>query len=545
MPSGAPISDPEEAADEYFGPPIPGNSAKSTAPTESLAELPGHAKAVTAVALESLGSRMVTGSTDQWIRIWDFAGMDDTNRKAFRELQPEEGYPVKSLEYGTRSDRFLCVTGNACPKIFDRDGFELAKFAGGDMYLQDLRNTKGHVAGCSGGIWSPIKEEICFTCGLDGTIRVWNVENTLRCSATWICKPERGTGRIQVSAIGASLDGRSVVAGASDGFLHIWDARKSGKTTSSVRPERIIKQAHFPGSEFSSIKFSKANNYCLYSLALDGVIKLWDLRATSKSPAAESREIPLSPIASTNIEFSPDSDLLLIGSSALPKSTDSLASIEFLDPLTLEWQFRHDLVSTSKPEKSSDKGNLAVLQTHWHPVLNQIFLGCSDGITRILFDEKSSRKGALSFIHKQAKKRDISDMQKHMHIITPHSLPLFRESSNRSKQRERDLQDPIKAKIPEKPFSGPGQGGKLGSGLNSFLVSKKMNLQPVDRSKDPRESLWKYAEVSERDPYFSKAYRVTQPVPIFDNRPESPESPDQKKRKRSSGSDILDRSRTT
>jgi hypothetical protein len=39
----------------------------------------------------------------------------------------------------------LVVTGYPQPKIYDRDGRELGEFNKGDMYIRDLKNTKGHV----------------------------------------------------------------------------------------------------------------------------------------------------------------------------------------------------------------------------------------------------------------------------------------------------------------------------------------------------------------------------------------------------------------
>ena len=58
--------------------------------------------------------------------------------------------------YGTLTgDAFLVVTGSSQPKIYDRDGHELGEFVKGDMYIRDLRNTKGHLYRCCAGQWHP------------------------------------------------------------------------------------------------------------------------------------------------------------------------------------------------------------------------------------------------------------------------------------------------------------------------------------------------------------------------------------------------------
>ena len=40
-------------------------------------------------------------------------------------------------------------------KVFDRDGKERGETVKGDMYIRDLRNTKGHVSPCTFGQWHP------------------------------------------------------------------------------------------------------------------------------------------------------------------------------------------------------------------------------------------------------------------------------------------------------------------------------------------------------------------------------------------------------
>ena len=62
-------------------------------------------------------------------------------------------------------DAFLAVTGASQIKVYDRDGVERGESAKGDMYIRDLRNTKGHVSPCTGGQWHPADR--CCTCPRD------------------------------------------------------------------------------------------------------------------------------------------------------------------------------------------------------------------------------------------------------------------------------------------------------------------------------------------------------------------------------------------
>lgn len=95
----------------------------------------GHTKAVSALALERSGSRLLTGGYDYMMRLWDFNGMDKRG-KAFREVEPDSGQQIVSLSYSYPApDRVLVVTAASRAKIHDREGRPLVEFARGDMYV--------------------------------------------------------------------------------------------------------------------------------------------------------------------------------------------------------------------------------------------------------------------------------------------------------------------------------------------------------------------------------------------------------------------------
>ncbi len=52
-------------------------------------------------------------------------------------------------------DAFLCVTGAAKMKVYDRDGKERGESVLGDPYIRDTKNTKGHQSPCTSGHWHP------------------------------------------------------------------------------------------------------------------------------------------------------------------------------------------------------------------------------------------------------------------------------------------------------------------------------------------------------------------------------------------------------
>ena len=62
------------------------------------------------------------------------------------------------------------------PAIFDRDGRKLTTLMMGDMYIRDMRTTKGHVAACTACAWHVHDRTTVTTAGEDGTVRLWDVE---------------------------------------------------------------------------------------------------------------------------------------------------------------------------------------------------------------------------------------------------------------------------------------------------------------------------------------------------------------------------------
>jgi WD40 repeat protein len=143
--------------------------------------------------------------------MYDFQGMN-SRLQSFRQLEPSEGHQVRNLSWSPSADRFLCVTGSAQAKvwfiyffmwvslvitiwseprqglwnsrlflfvsqIFDRDGLTLGEFVKGDMYIRDLKNTKGHISGLTCGEWHPQAKETILTSSEDGSLRIWDVND--------------------------------------------------------------------------------------------------------------------------------------------------------------------------------------------------------------------------------------------------------------------------------------------------------------------------------------------------------------------------------
>ncbi|KAK9087735.1 hypothetical protein Syun_030129 [Stephania yunnanensis] len=462
--------------------------------------LKGHSKVVSALAVDHSGSRVLSGSYDYTVRMYDFQGMN-SKLASFRQLEPFEGHQVRSLSWSPSADRFLCVSGSAQAKIYDRDGLTLGEFVKGDMYIRDLKNTKGHISGLTGGQWHPRTKDTILTSSEDGSLRTWDVSDFK--SQKQVIKPKLPRpARVPVTTCAWDHDGKCIVGGIGDGSIQIWSIKPGWGS----RPDIHIEKAH--EDDITGLKFS-ADGRVLLSRSTDDSLKIWDLRQTKK-PIKVFDELP-NHYAQTNVTFSPDEQLILTGTSIERDSTTG-GLLCFFDRTKLELVSRVGISPTC-----------SVVQCAWHPKLNQIFATAGDksqGGTHVLYDPSFSERGALVCVGRAPRKKSVDDFEAKPVIHNPHALPLFRDQPSRKRQREKALKDPMKSHKPELPVTGPGFGGRVGSTkgslLTQYLLKQGGMIKETWMEEDPREAILKYADVAAKDPKFiAPAYAQTQPEPVF------------------------------
>ncbi|CAG9792878.1 unnamed protein product [Diatraea saccharalis] len=534
---------PSEDQEEEIGPPVPlqlsNNSdidkSKSSINEDSYDELSGSddeeltlekripnthevqmqhgSKAVVALSVDPSGARLATGSIDYEVSFWDFAGMDASMR-SFRTLQPCENHPIKTLQYSTTGDSILVISGSAQAKVLDRDGFEVLECVKGDQYIADMAKTKGHTASLNSGYWHPNIREEFMTCAQDGTLRLWLTDNPKQHKS--VIKPRQQGGlKTNPTACAFSRDGNTVACGCYDGSIQMWDHRKNFVNTSA-----ILRDAHQKQSEICSISYSYLGSF-LASRGNDDTLKLWDLRSFKK-PVHIFGGL-FSRYEQTDCSFSPDDSMIFTGVS-LDRGQE-VGRLLFYNTKTFE------LVTELEVAKSH------VIKAVWHAKLNQMFVGCGNGVVKCYYDQKRSLRGAKLCVVKTHRKKHSVEVVSSQQIITPHALPLFRQEKLRTskKKMEKDRLDPLKSRRPDLPITS-GQGGRVaasGSTLSSFVIRNLGLSKRVDDEQDPREAILKYAKEAEENPFWvAPAYKKTQPKPIFQNEDGGDEGPsDAKKQK--------------
>lgn len=95
----------------------------------------------------------------------------------------------------------------------------------------------------------------------------------------------------------------------------------------------------------------------------------------------------------------------------------------------------------------------------------------------MLYSPSTSLNGAKLLLNKGPPRKptieDMSDALAAPTIITPHTLPMFRDGEVprvSKRKREKDRLDPKKSRRPDLPVTGPGKGGRVGASATQHVV---------------------------------------------------------------------------
>ncbi|KAJ1448096.1 WD40-repeat-containing domain protein [Pelagophyceae sp. CCMP2097] len=473
--------------------------------------LGGHAKTVSCVAVDPSGTRVLTGSVDYKVRLYDFGGMDKHHR-SFREIEPEDGHPVVALSFSPGSgDRFLCCTGSAQPQVFTREGVSLLKFNRGDPYVTDMARTSGHVTIVTGGEWHPHENMQCLTSGRDGSVRIWDLcgktglRDYLLCDQT-IRVRDKAARKCSATCVTYSPDGKRVACGAADGSLQLWQTASAtlGRAHNYLRPDARVDSAHSPGTDasgciISAVSFSP-DGHTLASRADDGYVKLWDARKL-KTCLASFGGVPAHH-ATANLAWRPDGAVVCAGTAA--PDANSPGALRFFSACGPQHELHQDAGGYKPLISVGVAKGTSVVSVLWHERIRHVFCGTSAGETRVMYDPDLSVKGALVTVRRDHAKRVVGLDSFHIDsasIINPMALPMYRDDSFYKKKGaySKNRNDPIKSKKPAPPLES-GQQGRNTGGRSTFCQFYIENNLPASiRGDDPRAELLKYAD---KEPIF-------------------------------------------
>ncbi|KAF2861989.1 WD40 repeat-like protein [Piedraia hortae CBS 480.64] len=445
-----------------------------------------HSRSITSLAVDGSGNRLVTASLDSTLGFNDFSSMTLSTLKAFKSVTPSilepgaigskvatreaetarvELQPVLSASFDSSSQKLLVITPTSNAKVLSRDGVALAETVKGDVYLSDLRNTKGHISGITGGAWSARRASEFITAGTDGTLRVWDLMASLRKQSAIMLRP----GRIAFEAVGWG-DATAIYALSRDGELGHWDIRVPNRTQTKTK----IAPDWVEGSGKSMSLCVGANARLLASQSAERIL-LFDTRQMAQ---------PLKTISSPGgvasaLSFSPDAMYLLHGSPT--------GELVILQSATLTEELR---------TKVYDSAMTSVL---WDGKTNQILVGGGDGRISVLFDPKLSSNGALGVLSRAPKKVHVDESLDTVNLDL--TAAAQGDEVEAPKKKRMSVKDPRRPDIPvQTPF------GRFNP--DEDYVRKNVPLAGL-RDEDPREALLKFEG---KEKVFTKAWNEDEGV---------------------------------
>jgi WD40 repeat protein len=487
-----------------------------------------HERAVTTIALDPSGTRLVTGSNDCNIKLHDLSAMTPTTIRAFKTVDPfstkptgtAEAHSVHQVLFSPHSGgQFLVITATSQARLFNRDGELQTEYQKGDMYLRDKHNTKGHTSEVTSGAWHPTNRDRFVTAGTDSTVRIWDVNKRFKQEEVIVHKSRvagsAGMTRMTAIAWGSAAEGGSsvLVAAALDGSLVMW----SGEGPYH-RPAGEIRDAHVKNTWTSGLDIS-SDGRLVITRGGDDTIKLWDTRNFKKPVNTVAHASTSSQYPTSNIQFSPNSQSVVTGSET--------GDLHVLNPATL----RPEAVVPVTPGSP-------IITVNWHPKLNQIFTGSANGQTTILFSPTISHNGALAILSKAPKKRHLDDDPNLTTDMDPLGMAGDAVGSGgkggpsagsfAARHPTIGLTASGKSRDPRRPHI-PATTPFAKNTPDERHVRENIPFSSM-RDEDPREALLKYAPKPGERKMFTGAWDVNQPDAVFKDY-DSDEERDTKKAK--------------
>lgn len=478
-------------------------------------------KPVTAISFDLQGSKFATGGYSYSVHLYEFLKMD-SSMKSFRQVHPSECHVINDIAFNGNGETLLVATGNCQLKLLDRQGKQWCETIRGDQYLVDLANTKGHTAAVNACCWNPLNKSEFLTCSDDGTLRIWDTGDfkpVTKCinQQRKVIKTKNASGKRAIpTTCSYSPDGKLIAAGCDDGSIQIW---KNGKLF--VNTTFLNRSAH--QGAVTCLQFSPDSKRVL-SRSMDDTLKLFVL-SNFKEPMKMVSNLE-NMFVHTDCGYSPHAEFVYTGTSLKSKSGES-GSLLFFDSESLELLYK-----IYYPAQGC-------IRVFWHPKINQILVGLSDGNCRLYYEPGSSVRGALLCAERPVRRARQSEVVREELILSPLTLEMFQPRGEEGEEKEvtewrikkflrmqNNTKRPQFRKPAEMPMSGPSAGGRLaqsGGTLHSYIAQQLGTVRNKDflQDEDVRASILKHAEEAEKNPlYVAKAYAKTQPKPIFQEKDE-------------------------
>jgi WD40 repeat protein len=257
----------------------------------ALQTLEGHSSLVLSAAFSPDGQRIVSGSWDKIIRLWDAV--------TGAALQTLEGHSseVSSIAFSPDGQRIVSGSGDKTVKLWDA------------MTGAVLQTLEGHLSKVTLVAFSPDSQHI-VSGSWDNTIRLWDAVTG---AALQTLKGHSS----KVSSVAFSPDSQRIVSGSWDHTVRLWDAVTGAALQTLEGHSSLVESVAFSpdgqrivsGSYGGTVRLRDAVTGAV-SGSYGDTVRLWDAVTGAMLQTLEGHSSQV-----TSVAFSPDSQRIVSGSS--------------------------------------------------------------------------------------------------------------------------------------------------------------------------------------------------------------------------------------
>jgi len=201
----------------------------------------GHTAPVGSVAFSPDGNQVASGSTDRTVRVWEI--------ESGRQIRSFEGH--RDAVYGVA----FCPEGQMVLSTGPEAAILLWDVSTGTV----VRRLEGHV-GPVGSVASSLDGRWAVSGGEDRTVRLWSTETGK--------ETRRFEGHTDwVNTVAFSPDDRRVVSASSDATVRVWDVETGEEVRRFDEPDKVY-----------AVAFSPIGDHVLSGCG-DGTVRLWDVNS--------------------------------------------------------------------------------------------------------------------------------------------------------------------------------------------------------------------------------------------------------------------------
>lgn len=272
--------------------------------------LKGHRDSVNSVAWSPDGTKIVSGSDDKTVRIWDVASGKQTGMQSMYHFDS-----VTSVAWSPNGTKIASGSLDGMVRIWD------AASGTQEKAFQSY--------GINSVAWSPDGTKI-VSGSVDSRVYIWNAETGERIGCPLIGHNN------DVNSVVFSSDGKKIVSGSRDGTVRIWDV-------ASGEQEKAFTAVDSQVFEAGSVALSPDSTSILFGLK--NKMYLWDVASSKQIGGIDYRQ----PVYS--VVFSPDGTKIAHGYGGrqvwLGMSSQALVNLStfnellVLEPAVASWQEKH------------------------------------------------------------------------------------------------------------------------------------------------------------------------------------------------------------